>query len=281
MQLSFTPEMVAITVKESEVYYRLQHIIDQHFPHRIGRKDKVIIFAKEEELHQRRYFLKLVAKLYKNTHPLPCANTLKTLQEAHCTKVIKLSLAQKNQLLPNLRIPVMFDNGQAIVFDLGTNNRLLVSYLKNYFKDHLVQYRMRTHTLTVFPNDDATCMRLEKLMNERKHMAWFISFIYDAQAYAAFSQNLHVRFDRKRRFFNSLGGLLEEYFSALGCTMQDSFTKVRQQYLSLVKLYHPDRHQNSSKELERHYREKFEKIQTAYEMVKNYYQEHEAVCATA
>ncbi|MBE0494895.1 MAG: DnaJ domain-containing protein [Campylobacterales bacterium] len=279
MQLSFTPEMVAISVEESDVYYRLQHIIDQHFPHRVGRKDKVIVFAKEEESHQRRYFLKLVAKLYKNTHPDASSKEIDALKNAHA-KTIKLSLSQKNQLLPNLRISVMFDTPQAIIFDLGENNRLLVSYLKNYFKDHLIQYRMRTHTLTLFPNNDTTCARLEKLMGERKHMAWFISFIYDTQAYEAFRQNLHTRFERKRRF-HTLGGLLEEYFAALGCTMQDSFSKVRQQYLTLVKLYHPDRHQNTSKELVLHYREKFEKIQTAYEMVKNYYQDSEVACATA
>jgi molecular chaperone DnaJ len=278
MQLSFTPEMVAITVEDSPVYYRLQHIIDQHFPHRVGRKDKVIVFAKEEEVHQRRYFLKLIAKLYKNTHTNISEEELDALQKAH-TKTLKLSLAQKNQLLPNLRIGVGFDQ-QAIVFNLGTNNRLLVSYLKQYFKDHLIQYRMRTHTLTLFPSGIATCERLEKLMEERKHMAWFISFIYDINAYDAFKKNLQLRSKRKRQF-QLLQGMLEEYFAALGCSAHDPFAKVRQQYLTLVKLYHPDRHQNSSQELLQRYREKFEKIQIAYEMVKNYYQEGDSSCATA
>jgi molecular chaperone DnaJ len=273
MQLSHTPEMVAITLEDEAVYYRLQHIIDQHFPHRIGRKNKVILFPKENEEHQRRYFLKLVAKLYKNHHTHASKKTLEALKYAF-HKTIKLSLLQQNQLLPNLHIPVWFDDNYAIVFDLGTNNRLLVSYLKNYFKDHLIQYRMRSHTLTLFPNTDHTCQRLDKLFAEKKHMAWFIHFCYDNNAYATFKEGLHVRFERKRRA-KALNGILEEYFTTLGCTIQDSFTKVRRQYLALVKLYHPDRHQHSPGEVVAHYREKFEAVQSAYEMVKAYYQEYQ------
>lgn len=269
MELAFTPEMCAITINDRAVYYRLQHIVDEHFPHRVGRKDKIILFPKQEEFHQRRYFLKLIAKLYKKTNPDEA--TLKELYDSH-SKTIKLSLLQQGMVIPRMNINVYFENNHAIIFELANNDRLLVSYLKNYFKDHLIQYRMRNKTLTLFPNSDLTCNRLEKLLQTQKHMAWYIHFDYDAKTFKNFEKALKVRFERKRRF-NALHGILEEYFKALNCNVNDSFETVRRHYLELVKEYHPDRLQGQSQDLIAHYREKFDKIQVAYEMVRTYYQD--------
>jgi len=268
MEIAFTPELCAITVSDRAVYYRLQHIIDEHFPHRIGRKDKIILFPKPEELHQRRYFLKLIAKLYKKTNP--DESILNELSVSH-SKTIKLSLIQSGMVVPQMHINVRFENHHAITFELANNDRLLVSYFKNYFKDHLFQYRMRSRTLTLFPNSDLTCKRLEKLMQTQKHMAWYIHFHYDLEAYRQFEKAYATRFERKRRF-NALHGILQDYFKALGCSVEDSFETVRRSYLKLVKEYHPDSLQGKPLDLVAHYRDRFEKIQTAYEMVRTYYQ---------
>jgi len=269
MELTFTPEMCAIAVDDRAVYYRLQHIIDEHFPHRIGRKDKIILFPKPQELHQRRYFLKLIAKLYKKTNS--DESVLNELSNSY-SKTIKLSLIQSGMVVPHMHINVRFENHHAITFELANNDRLLVSYFKNYFKDHLFQYRMRSRTLTLFPNSDLTCKRLEKLMQVQKHMAWYIHFHYDLEAFKQFEKAYKVRFERKRRF-NAMYGILEDYFKALGCSVDDSFERVRGQYLKLVKEYHPDTHHGKPASLSAHYREKFEKIRLAYEMVRTYYQD--------
>lgn len=55
MQIVKSPEMVSINLDDSLVYYRLQTIIEKNFPSKIGRKNKIILFYKEEELVQRRY----------------------------------------------------------------------------------------------------------------------------------------------------------------------------------------------------------------------------------
>jgi molecular chaperone DnaJ len=269
MEFAFSPEMCAIAVSDQRVYYRLQHIIDEHFPHRIGRKDKIIIFPKEDELHQRRYFLKLVAKLCKKTDANE--SDLNQLRNSY-TKTIKLSLIQTGAMVAHMHIHVRFENNHAIVFELTNNDRLLVSYFKNYFKDHLIQYRMRSRTLTLFPNSDLTCKRVRKLMSAKKHMAWYIHFHYDNDSFERFEKAYKIRFERKRRF-SALSGILEDYFKALGCSIDDSFETVRRNYLKLVKEYHPDRQHGKSSDLIAHYRKRFEKIQIAYEMVRTYYQD--------
>ncbi len=43
--------------------------------------------------------------------------------------------------------------------------------------------------------------------------------------------------------FNALAKLFSNYFNTLECTPQNDLSEIRQKYLILVKLYHPDFHQ--------------------------------------
>lgn len=269
MQIVKSPEMVSINLDDSLVYYRLQTIIEKNFPSKIGRKNKIILFYKEEELVQRRYLLKLIAKIYKKTYPKTKKRELEKIENFYA-QTIKFSLIQKNQVLPNLQIPINFDDTGAITFTLESHNRLFVSYMKNYFKDHLMRYRVKTKTLTIYPNSNETTKRLNKLFETREHLAWYISFSYSKRSYETFTQYWNNRASRKRHS-RALGGILEEYFSILGCSNSDSFKRVRAEYLKLVKLYHPDHNTSKNALTIVHYREKFEQIQIAYEIVKTYY----------
>lgn len=46
--------------------------------------------------------------------------------------------------------------------------------------------------------------------------------------------------------FNALAKLFSNYFNTLECTPQNDLSEIRQKYLILVKLYHPDFHQGKS-----------------------------------
>ncbi len=280
MKVVYGVEKVSFTFEQHSTYYYLQNVINRNFNNKIGRKNKTIIFPVEEEEVQRKYLLKLIAKIYKKQNPDISEDELKKLKSAY-NFTMKLTLELKNQLLPDLKINVGFDDDQAIIFRMQDHNRLFVSYLKNYFKDHLLQYRMKTKTITIFPNDGQTLFRLQKLLSKREHMAWYVSFEYDLNSYNDFSSYWFKKEQRKRRF-RSLGGIMEEYFEALGCSSHDSYHKVRHRYLQLAKMYHPDRHADKqNRSLVTYYREKFEKIQTAYEILKTYFQSEEENSATA
>lgn len=281
MKVTYSPNKISFTFEQNSTYYYLQTVIDRNFSNKIGRKNKILIFPIEEEEVQRKYLLKLIAKIYKKQEKNATDEDVKKLKNSF-NSTIKLTLELKNQILPDLKIDVDFSDDQAIVFHLQNNNRLFVSYMKNYFKDHLLQYRARAYTLTIFPNSDASILRLQKLFSQREHMAWYISFDYDLSSYNSFADYWFRKHQRKRRF-KSLGGIMEEYFEALGCTETDSYQKVRHRYLQLVKMYHPDRHGNKKdRSLVLYYRERFEKVQTAYEILKAYFQnDNENSSATA
>lgn len=270
MKVIYTPNKISFIFEQNSTYYYLQTVIDRNFSSKIGRKNKILIFPVEDEEIQRKYLLKLIAKIYKKQEKNISLEDIVRLKNSY-NNTIKLTLELKNQILPDLKIDVNFDDEQAIVFKLQNNNRLFVSYMKNYFKNHLIQYRARRYTLTLFPNSDATILRLQKLFSQREHMAWYISFDYNLSSYDNFSNYWFKKHQRKRRF-KSLSGIMEEYFEALGCSSMDPYQKVRQRYLQLAKMYHPDRHSSKKdNSLIIYYRERFEKVQVAYEILKAYF----------
>lgn len=65
--------------------------------------------------------------------------------------------------------------------------------------------------------------------------------------------------------------LLEEHFKTLGVEVGASFDVVRNKYLKLSKVYHPDFHSEKSEEVKRVLKEKFEEINIAYESLKPLY----------
>ncbi len=279
MQVNYRADKLSLVFEQNSTYYYLQNVIDRNFSNKIGRKNKIIIFPVEEEETQRRYLLKLVAKIYKKQNKEADEKEIKRLKNSF-NHTIKLSLELKNQILPDLQISVRFDDTQAIIFSLENHNRLFVSYLKNYFKDHLLQYRMRTKTITIFPNSEQTLLRLQKLFSTREHMAWYASFEYDLNSYNVFC-DYWFRKQRRKHRFKALNSIMEEYFEVLGCTSFDSYAKVRHRYLQLAKMYHPDRQSGKGTDVIACQTEKFEKVQIAYEILKAYFKDEIKSSASA
>lgn len=268
MQISLSQEMLAITIEEDpKTFYFLQNLADKNFQKKIGRKNKTIIFKEHDEVVQRRYFLKLVSKLYqKKTQDTQCA----TLIENAIDKTIKISLLKSNQLLQHMNIRMEIEDNYAVVFYMGTHNTLFASYLKNYFKDHLVRVRPKNNTITLYPNSEQTIRLIEKLLLQKEMLGAFINFEYNVESFVTYKKSIAGKKVR-RNHQNALFSLLEEYFCILGCKAEDTFEAVRSSYLKLVKQYHPDTLGTNHGALHVSYLKKFQEIQYAYEMVKVHY----------
>jgi len=273
MQISFSHDMVAISIQEdTKTYYYLQNIIEKNFSKRIGRKDKMIVFKKEEENVQRRYLLKLIGKIYKRKNPRKFKKVLAELRKS-IDKSIKVSLFKSNQIQQQLCLHVTIEDNYAIVLDLGAKNSILVSYLKNYFKDHLFKYRLKNNTVTIYPHSEKTASLLDNLLQQKELLGCYVSFDFDEKEVQKYKDILLQKLRRKENF-SALYAILEEYYRILECKAEDSFATIRKQYLKLVKKYHPDTIAYANQELVQIYNNKFQSIQHAYEMIKIHY-EHE------
>lgn len=267
MQISFSHDMVAVTIQEdSKTYYYLQNIIEKNFSKRIGRKDKMIVFKQEDENVQRRYLLKLLGKIYKRENPRKFKKVLEDLKNS-IDKSIKVSLLKSNQIQQQLILHVKIEDNYAIVLDIGNKNSILVSYLKNYFKDHLFKYRLKNDTVTIYPYSEKTASLLENLIEQKELLGCYVSFEYDKDEVEEYKNTLLQKLRRKQTF-NALFAILEEYYAILECKAEDNFETIRKQYLKLVKQYHPDTISYTNKEIIQTYSNKFQLIQHAYEMIK-------------
>lgn len=273
MQVSFSHEMLAISIQEdTKTYYYLQNIIEKNFSKRIGRKDKMIVFKQENENVQRRYFLKLLAKIYAKKNPRKYKKIAAQIIES-VDKSIKISLLKSNQIQQQLSVTVKIEDNYAIILDLGSHNSILVAYLRNYFKDHLVKYRLKNYTVTIYPNSEKTVNLLEHMLEQKELIGCFVTFSYNEEEFAQYKKTLTRKISRKQKF-NALYSLLEEYYEVLECKAEDTFETIRKQYLKLVKQYHPDTIAHTNKQLVDQYSNKFQIIQHAYEMIKIHF-DHE------
>ncbi|KFL35241.1 MULTISPECIES: adenylosuccinate lyase [unclassified Sulfurospirillum] len=276
MHLSLSHDMLALTIQEdSKTFYYLQNIADKNFQKKIGRKEKMIIFKEQDELVQRRYFLKLIGKIYlRKTGNTEQAQII----ENAIDKTIKISLLKSNQVLQKMSINLVIEDSYAVVFHLGSHNTLFASYLKSYFKDHLVRIRPKNGTITLYPNSDVTVHLLEKLLEQKELFGCFVEFSYAMEEFLAYKRSFVVK-RAKRSRHSALFSLLEEYFGILGCRVEDSFEMIRKNYLTLVKKYHPDSCGLYDGDLYVKYVAKFQEVQNAYEMLKMHFRHLDAKIA--
>lgn len=271
MHLSQSSEMLAITIDEDpKTFYYLQNLADKNFQKKIGRKEKMIIFKQNDELIQRRYFLKLISKIYlRKTGDDEQARIIENATD----KSIKIALLKQNQVLQKMEIKLCIENNYAILFHLNSHNTLFASYLKSYFKDHLVRIRPKNGTVTLYPNSAITAKLLKKLLEQKELFGCFVEFSYTKSDLEKYIKNL-LSSKIKRNPQNAIFSLLEEYFGILGCHMEDSFEVIRKRYLALVKKYHPDSCTPQTIEVA-----KFQEVQNAYEMLKMHFRHLEAKSA--
>ncbi len=275
MQISFSSEMLAITIEDdAQTFYRLQNMIEKNFSKYIGRKNKTILFKQEDEEVQRRYFLKLIDKIYRKQDIYFDDKVSSRIKKA-TDKTIKIAHLKSNQIQQQLKVSMHIEDNYAVIFDIGSKNSVLVSYFRNYFKNHLIKYRLKNSTITLYPNSKKTAKLLEKLLNQKEIIGCYVDFMYDIDDFLIYKKSLTKRVERKNRF-NALFLLLEEYYEALGCKDGDNFETIRKNYLKLVKQYHPDATSHTSSTLALHYKEKFQTIQQAYEMIKIHFNQKSA-----
>ncbi len=267
MQISYSRDMIAITIQEdSKTFYFLQNLIDKNFNKKIGRKEKIIIFRQNDEKVQRRYFLKLISKIYRRRNSNTNKKELEKIKNSY-NKNIKLSLLKSNQITQHISIKVRVEDNYVILLDFETNFSILITYLKNYFKNHLISYRSKTRIMTIYPNSSKTVELLENLLAQKELLGSFVNFEFNKSEIDSYKTVLNEKKIRKNRYF-ALFNLLEDYYNVLGCKKADTFSVIREKYLKLVKQYHPDRIDSSNLSLISHYNEKFKEIQYAYEMLK-------------
>ncbi len=255
---------ISVNTDDIRVFYYFKDLIQKNFSKVLGKKYKIFSFFDENETPQRKYFLKLLQKRYadeenESIHYLPqCYN-----------KTFKLNFKQENSLKPVILVEVGFDEA-GILLKLNTADKLFVRYVKQYFREQGGEFNEATRVFILPYKNASTSIIFENFASENEHLKYCVDFDIDEAAYAEFKQKMKRKQSDKWKF-NALAKLFGSYFQTLECTPENNLNQIRQKYLILVKLYHPDLHQGKSHSELAYNREQFEKIQVAYDNIKALY----------
>ncbi|MCD8213135.1 MAG: adenylosuccinate lyase [Campylobacter sp.] len=265
MNITHTLESLSIQTDDDSLFCELRNLIDKNFSKTLSNKDKIIFFYEESEMPQRRCFLKFIKKLYdkQNSEELD----IKFAEY----KTIKLGYAPKNAVTNLLNIGVSFIKDE-VIFSLNNAPKLFVSYILQSFKENDFNLDQKTNTLHIKIKKEADFDVIWTLFSKREHLKFIVDFDFEEAKFESFKRNFKVQNSSKFiNRFSGLAALLEENFEILGCEKTYNFEQIRESYLALVKIYHPDRHSNKPQNIKDEYRKKFEKIQVAYENLKPFF----------
>ncbi len=268
MKIKQTKQTINIFIKEdSNTFYYLKSLIDKNFKHKIGNKNKIIIFNDPDEEVSRRYFLKLLSKIYvKKTE-----KKLKKIWqiEKATKKVIKITLLKTNQIQKFIKLYIHFNKEEKnIEIKIDNTNRLVLRVIQNIFCNYKVLYHP-SFKMTCIQNIDLNFIDLLKNFVETKEIFGnFIDFEYETDMFDSIKEHLQKTYARKKR---GVYILLDNFYKKLHCNCDDSYEKVRKNYLSLIKKYHPDTASNTSSLMSNVYNKKFQEIQQAYKTIKEYH----------
>lgn len=264
MQIVQSLQSISVNTDDISVFHYFKDLIKKNFSKVLGKKYKIFSFFEENEIPQRKYFLKLLEKRYKESY----GEDLDSLSSSY-HKTFKLNFNQENALKPVICLEVEFGQG-GLIFKLDTNEKLFVSYIKQYFKAHFCEYNEMNKIFIIHYKDDETMALFESFASVNEHLKYCVDFKIDDEEYKEFKQKMRKKEGDKWKF-KALAKLFSSYFQTLDCSPDDNIHQIRQKYLILVKLYHPDSHQGKDHLEQASCREKFEKIQIAYDNLKALY----------
>lgn len=267
MKITKTTQTAVITTDDSELFANLSTKLRENFSKTLGNTNKIIAFCQENELVQRKYFFKLVAKIFSRKND--CEYDFEHINASRINQ-IKLVLKKENSLQILLNIKVKFEKNQAI-FDLKDSKELFNKYLIKSFEGTI--YTQFKDLISFSFKNQSQLKKLENILNCTNHLRYIVNFDFDKDEFEMFKKKISVQNSPKyRRRFRILANLLSEHFEVLGVSVYDDFETVRASYLELSKVYHPDRNIGSDK----NFTDKFQKINIAYEALKPFYKEQDS-----
>lgn len=267
MTITQTLESISIKTSDDDTFLKLKELLEKNFKNIISSKGKIISFYDENEIIQRRYFLKFISKLYSKQ-----GKDINLYSTHH--KAIKLEYRRENSLKIVLNTKAFFKNTSII---LKKSDQLFDKYIIKSLKNNGINYQNDEKNIVINPNKNTDFTILDYLLFNKEHLRFFVNFDFDEKEYEKLKFRINNQKSEKfLRKFSMLANLLEEHFQTLGCNLNDDYSAIRNSYLELSKIYHPDKHQDKSELIKSSYSKKFQEISIAYESLKPYFREQES-----
>ncbi len=266
--ISHTENMILARVDASDAAYSsyIKSYIQKNFKFFIHLKESILVFPKTEDRAKRHFFMSCLL------NNLNKSRSDKLLMDFNLDVpfFVEFSNSKEGSLVPKVIVKCHKDS---VFFRFSEETKRVVEFLrKSFFGSKVdVDYSQRVAKIPIKSKEEYSLLR--RLLAKKIKFSDFlhIKFTYNEEELIRLNANTK---SKKNSFFSWGEDLDKErsYYAELNSSYGDSFELIRQRYLELIKIYHPDRVYGKDEETVRRYTAKFRRVQNAFEQLKRTHQ---------
>lgn len=263
MKVELLEPYIQISIeKESRFLKRAIDFAYKHFS-KAYRLSSSVLILDDGERYKKDYFLNWayhVAMQEENKKHSPNFQTI--IDSSHLPIRIKMveNKAVLEHIIVSLQILHTSSLNTQVCLRLNRPNRLAKRYLQSLFQNFLISYTKQEIFL-----DSSSPYFWEKLVSMlSQKIIYNIVLDFD---YETFKTN--NTFECFGEYTTKEERLLKKSYKILGCNDDDDFENVKNRYIELAKIYHPDNVYGQDQKIIEGYAEKFRIIKEAYENIKS------------
>lgn len=240
----------------------MKEFLNHHVRGMLFLPKAVLVFRNETLMEVRQDFLKQLSEHHANMHDFDHQFFLRSMLKFG-TQPIRIEL-EKEEEPESLEVKLYAYDNSTVLITLEKPNLWVTNYLRSQLEVYIE--RGTDVSLIVDVSDYKAKARLERALNKRHILHYQIRYTFDNH----FMSKLYSDFSNF-----SFGDLLKyeedekkEFYTVLECPIGASQDALKKSYKKLTKVYHPDKIFNESPHMIKHYTQKFQLLQEAYEALR-------------
>ena len=262
MKVELLEPYIQISIeKESQFVLRAINFAYKHFSQAYRLSNSVLILD-DGERYKKDYLLNWAYHVGMQKDSKEKSENFQTILE-HSYMPLRIKITESMGMLEAVNVSLRivnssFDNSQ-VCLSLDKQNRLARRYLTSLFRDFLISYTKQEIFL-----DSSSPYFWEKLISTiSQKIIHNVVLDFDYETFKT-----HNTFECFEEYLTKEERLLKKSYKILGCDYSDDFEIVKNRYIELAKIYHPDNVYGQDKKVIDGYAEKFRIIKEAYENIK-------------
>lgn len=261
--INHTENMILARVDARDAAYSayIKSYISKNFKFFIHLRDSILVFPKSEDKSKRQFFMScLLNNLNKNKNE-------KINIEFNPDVPFFVEFANsKEALTPKVIVKCYKDS---VFFRFSDETRRVVEFLRTSLLGMKIDVDYHEKVAKVKVKNKEEYALIRKVLAKKIKFNDFLQVKFAYNEEELIRLNSYAKTSKKRFYADYFQDNSEEnYLAELNSRRGDSFEAIRQRYLELIKIYHPDRVYGKDDETVRRYTAKFRRVQNAFEQIK-------------
>jgi len=222
----------------------------------------VLVFRNENLTEVRREFLKRISKFHAHANDFNHEFFLRSMLKYE-TQPIKIELDRVEEP-ENIEVNLYAYDQNTVLITLKNPNAWVLNYMRSQLEVYIE--RGTDVSLVIDVSDYKAKARLERVLSKRHILHYQIQYSYDNHFmsklysnFTSFSFGNLVRYEENEK---------KEFYTVLECPIGASQDALKKSYKKLTKVYHPDKIFHESPHMIKHYTQKFQLLQEAYQALR-------------